>query len=191
MTGTLSLLRSFIAVDVSAIDPITRLQDEIWSAAKWSNKDVKPVQSQNFHFTLIFLGEISDPDVDRIQSKLSGLRFEAIDLSYDGLGAFPRPDAARIVWVGVDREGSQKLSGIAGKVTAAVSELGFKPDKPFSPHLTIFRVKARQPIDISGLAKRYGELAISDRIDKVHLKKSELTPAGPVYSNIYTVEAGK
>ncbi|HEV8387552.1 MAG TPA: RNA 2',3'-cyclic phosphodiesterase [Nitrososphaera sp.] len=185
------MLRTFIAVDVSAIDPITRLQNEIGSAAKWSNKDVKLIEPQNFHFTLIFLGEISDSNVDRIQSKLSGLRFDAIDLSYNGVGAFPRLDAARIVWVGVDREGSQRLTDVADKVSSAVSELGFKPDKPFSPHLTIFRVKARQPVDLSGLARKYDGFAVRDRIDKIHLKKSELTPAGPVYSNIYTVEAGK
>ena len=184
-------MRSFIAVDVSAIEPIARLQDEIRSAGKWSDRDVRPVHSQNFHFTLIFLGEISGPDVDRIQSKLSGLRFEAFDLIYTGVGAFPRIDAARIVWVGVDREGAQKLTWLASKVTSAISELGFKPDKPFSPHLTIFRVKAGRALDLSGIAKRYDRLAISDRIDKVQMKKSELTPAGPVYSNIYTAVAEK
>ena len=185
------LLRAFIAVDASAIEPIARLQNEIGTSAGWSNRDVKPVEPQNFHFTLIFLGEVTDSDADKIQSNLSGLRFEAIALSYNGVGAFPRPDGARVIWVGVDGEGSKRLSELASNVAAAVSELGFKPDKPFSPHLTIFRVKAKQPVDITGIARKYASLSINDRIDKVQLKKSELTPTGPVYSNVYTVEAGK
>jgi RNA 2',3'-cyclic 3'-phosphodiesterase len=184
-------LRAFIAADVTAIDPIAKLQIEIVSSAGWSSRDVEPVEPQNFHFTLLFLGEIADSDANKIQSELSGLRFDSIDLTYSRVGAFPRPDAARIVWVGVDDEGSQRLAELAAKVVSAVSKLGFKPDKPFSPHLTIFRVKARRPVDITGVAGKYSGSAIKDRIDKVQLKKSELTPAGPVYSNVYTVEAGK
>ena len=184
-------MRAFIAVDASAIDPIARLQNEIGSSAGWSNMDVKPVEPQNFHFTLIFLGEITYTDADRIQSKLSGLRFDAIEISYNGVGAFPRPDEARIVWVGVDSDGSKRLAELATKVASAVSELGFKPDKPFSAHLTIFRAKARRPVDITGIVRKYAGLSINDRIDKVQLKNSELTPSGPVYSNVYTVEAGK
>jgi 2'-5' RNA ligase len=184
-------LRAFFAVDASAIEPIASLQNEITSSTGWSSRDVKPVEPQNFHFTLLFLGEIADSDTDRIQSEISGLWFDAIDLTYSRVGAFPRPDAARIVWLGVEGEGSQKLERLAAKVISAVSKLGFKPDKPFSPHLTIFRVKARRRVDITGIARKYAGLAINDRIDKVHLKRSELTPAGPVYSNVYTVEAGK
>lgn len=178
-------------MDASAIEPIAGMQNEIASSAGWSSRDVKPVDPQNFHFTLLFLGEIADSDTYRIQSELSGLRFDAIDLTYSGVGAFPLPSAAKIVWMGIEREGSQKLAQLAAKVVSAVSKLGFKPDKPFSPHLTLFRVKARRPVDITGIARKYAGLAISDRIDKVQLKRSELTPAGPVYSNVYTVEAGK
>jgi RNA 2',3'-cyclic 3'-phosphodiesterase len=183
-------LRSFIAVDVSAIAAISELQNKISSVAGWSSRDVKPVEPQNFHFTLLFLGETAESDVERVRSRLSGLRFEPADISYSGVGAFPRPDAARVVWVGVDREGSQKLSEIANKVATSLAELGFTPDKPFSPHLTIFRVKSKHPLDVSALVERHNGSIATDRIDKVHLKKSELLPSGPIYSNVYTVQAG-
>lgn len=183
-------MRAFVAVDVSAIDQIAKLQNSIASSAGWGAAQVKPVEPQNFHFTLIFLGEITDADILNIKERLSRLQFEPVKISYVSIGAFPRAEAARLVWAGVDREGAQKLSELAQTVALSLAELGFRPDKPFSPHLTIFRVKGRQPLNMSSLVKRYNEHFADDIIDKVHLKKSELTPSGPIYSNVYTVEAG-
>ncbi len=184
-------MRSFIAVDVESRDAIGRLQNAISSAAGWKPRDVKPVEQQNFHFTLIFLGEITDVDAGKIKSKMQELKFEPFTLTYQQVGAFPRPDAAKIIWMGVDQAGGQKLVALANKVIAKMAELGFRADKPFSPHMTIFRVKAG-PASIGNISAKYESKTFgSDLIEKVHLKKSDLTPSGPVYSNIYTVEAKK
>ncbi|HKZ61790.1 MAG TPA: RNA 2',3'-cyclic phosphodiesterase [Nitrososphaera sp.] len=182
-------MRTFIAVDVST-GAIARLQNEIMVAG-WSPKDIKPVEASNFHFTLIFLGEKSDNDVDSIKAKMAQVQFEPFPLTYTGVGAFPKPASSRVVWVGVDQVGGEKLTALANDVVAKMAELGFSADKPFSPHLTIFRARGRpfQTIDIS--AKYQGRTFGSDLIDRVHLKKSDLAPSGPVYSNIYTVEAKK
>ncbi len=183
-------MRAFIAVDVSA-DTIAKLQNELMSTAGWSLKDVKQVETQNFHFTLIFLGEKSDEDVESIKTKLAQVQFEPFTLTYASVGAFPKPTSARVIWVGVDRVGGQKLSALANDVAARMAELGFSPDKPFSPHMTILRAKGR-PILVSDIAAKYqGRTFGSDLVDRVHLKKSDLMPSGPVYSNIYTVEAKK
>jgi 2'-5' RNA ligase len=183
-------MRTFIAVDVST-GAIARLQNEIMSAAGWSPKDVKPVEANNFHFTLIFLGEKSDSDVDKIKDKMAQVQFEPFTLTYTGVGAFPKPASARVVWVGVDQQGGQKLVALASDVAAKMAELGFSADKPFSPHLTIFRARNR-PARLDDIAAKYQDRTFgSDLIDRVHLKKSDLTPSGPVYSNIYTVEAKK
>jgi RNA 2',3'-cyclic 3'-phosphodiesterase len=183
-------MRTFIAVDVST-DAIAKLQNEIMSTTGWSPKDVKPVEPQNFHFTLIFLGEKGDNDIARIKDKMAQVRFEPFTLTYTGVGAFPKPASARIVWIGIDQAGGQKLAALASDVIAKMAELGFQADKPFSPHMTIFRAKGR-PVQIADIAAKYpGRTFGTDLIDRVHLKKSNLTPSGPVYSNIYTVEAKK
>jgi 2'-5' RNA ligase len=183
-------MRAFIAVDVSNV-AIVKLQKEILSAAGWTSRDIKPVEPHNFHFTLIFLGQISDQDVDRIKEKLAGFSFEPFTITYSGIGAFPKPTSARVVWVGVDSEGAQKLMGLASDVVTNMSKLGFKIDKPFSAHLTLFRAKVR-PVNAGYISSKYqGQAFGSDQIDKVYLKKSELMPAGPKYSNVYTVEAKK
>ena len=183
-------MRTFVAVEVSS-NAIAKLQKEILSTTGWNARDVKPVEPHNFHFTIIFLGEISDHDVDRIKEMLSGFQFEPFTITYTGIGAFPKPAHARVVWVGVDSEGAQKLTGHANDVVAKMSELGFKADKPFSAHLTLLRSKDR-PVSASYISSKYhGKTFGSDRIDKVHLKKSELTRSGPIYSIVYTAEAKK
>jgi 2'-5' RNA ligase len=183
-------MRGFIAVDVLNV-AIVKLQNDILSAAEWNPRDVKPVEPHNFHFTVIFLGEISDQDVGRIKEMLAGFQFEPFTITYSGIGAFPNPAHARVVWVGLDSEGAQKLTALANDIIAKMSELGFKADKPFSAHLTLLRARGR-PVSTSYLSSKYqGRTFGSDRIDKVHLKKSELRSSGPVYSNVYTVEAKK
>lgn len=183
-------MRGFIAVDVLNV-AIVKLQNDILSAAEWNPRDVKPVEPHNFHFTVIFLGEISDQDVGRIKEMLAGFQFEPFTITYAGIGAFPNPAHARVVWVGLDSGGAQKITALANDIIAKMSELGFKADKPFSAHLTLLRARGR-PVSTSYISSKYqGRTFGSDRIDKVHLKKSELRSSGPVYSNVYTVEAKK
>jgi RNA 2',3'-cyclic 3'-phosphodiesterase len=183
-------MRGFIAVDVLNV-AIVKLQNDILSAAEWNPRDVKPVAPHNFHFTVIFLGEISDQDVGRIKEMLAGFQFEPFTITYAGIGAFPDPAHARVVWVGLDSGGAQKLTALANDIIAKMSELGFKADKPFSAHLTLLRARG-SPVSTSYISSKYqGRTFGSDRIDKVHLKKSELRSSGPVYSNVYSVEAKK
>lgn len=183
-------MRAFIALDMSNV-AIVKLQEDILSVAEWNPRDIKPVEPHNFHFTVIFLGEISDYDVVRIKELLVGFQFEPFTITYAGIGAFPNPAHARVVWVGVDPEGAQKLTALANDIVAEMSTLGFKADKPFSAHLTLLRAKGRS-VNASYISSKYqGRTFGSDHIDKVHLKKSELRSSGPVYSNVYTVEAKK
>ncbi len=182
-------MRTFIAVDVVSQDSIGKLQDDIVSDAGWKSRHIKPLSPQNFHFTLIFLGEVSD--LDKIKNKMDELQFEPFTLTYQGVGAFPKPSAARIIWIGTDPVGGQKLVTLANDMIAKMVEIGFSADKPFSPHMTIFRIKG-SPVRIGDIPTKYeGRTFGSDLIDKVHLKKSDLAPSGPIYSNIYTVAAKK
>ena len=183
-------MRTFVAVDVST-DVLSKLQNEILSTTGWNSRDIKPVERENIHFTLIFLGEIADHDIERIKDKLTGLQFEPFTLIYKGIGAFPSASAARVIWVGVDAQGGQKLVALAHDVIRKMSELAFRVDKPFSPHMTIFRAKGRL-ISLKEICEKYdGRTFGSGLVDRVHLKKSELRPSGPIYSNIYTIQANK
>lgn len=186
-------MRAFIAVDVLSEAIIAKLQNDILSTAGWNRRDVKPVDPRNFHFTIIFLGEISDEDIEKIKEGLTGLQFEAFAITYTGVGGFPEPSHARVIWVGIDSQGAQRLTNLANDVITEMSELGFRPDKPFSPHLTLFRAKSSSSyLNAAEISSKYqGRTFESEIINKVHLKKSVLSPSGPTYSNVYTIEAKK
>ncbi len=179
-------MRAFVAVD-AASSGIAGLQQEIMGSM--NPKDIKPVEARNFHFTLIFLGEVSEQQVEQVKGALSSISFEPFSLTYTGMGVFPRPGNARVVWVGVDDEGRKRLEALAGQVVEKLEKIGFRPDKPFSAHLTIFRAKNRHvQVDVEKYAGRtFG----TDVVDRVHLKRSDLSPAGPTYSNVYTTSAAK
>jgi 2'-5' RNA ligase len=179
-------VRAFVAVDATSGE-IASLQQEV--AGSMNPRDVKPVDARNFHFTLIFLGEISEQQVVQVKEALSEISFEPFSLTYTGVGAFPRQDNARVVWVGVDDGGRKKLEALASQVAAKLEQVGFKPDKPFSAHLTIFRAKNRH-VQVN-VQKYAGRTFGTDLVDRVHLKKSDLSPSGPTYSNVYTVSAAK
>lgn len=185
-------MRAFIAVDAPSSSEgssnnsgLADLQREMMQSM--DRRDVRPVDPGNFHFTLIFLGEVSEQQAQQVKELLAQVRFEPFTITYAGVGAFPNPRNARVVWVGVEPEGAQKLQALAADVVAKMAQAGFVPDKPFSPHLTIFRAKNRH-VRVN-VEKYAGRTFGSGVVDGVHLKKSDLGPSGPQYSNIYTVRA--
>ena len=188
--GKLDYMRAFIAVDVSNTTAIEKLQQELIADAGWTHEQTRPVNNQNLHFTLIFLGNIGLDVVNEIEIKLSEIQFEPIKLTFTGIGVFPDLKFARVVWVGVDENGNQKLVSLAEQVVLKLSEIGIKPDKPFTSHLTVFRVKGRGLNMRKEILDKYREKNFSsDIIDKVHIKRSDLTSSGPRYTNIFTVHA--
>lgn len=179
-------MRAFVAVDATG-NALAALQSELASSQGWNPRDVKPVEARNFHFTLIFLGEVGEEQAEKIREKLATVRFSPFTITYSGVGAFPSPRNARVVWAGIDDEGAGKLGELAGQVASKMAGLGFHPDKPFSPHLTLFRAKNRH-VRVS--TEKYADRVFgTDKVDRIQLKKSELAPSGPTYSNVYTINA--
>jgi RNA 2',3'-cyclic 3'-phosphodiesterase len=184
----LNRVRAFIAVDASNKNGIENLQQELIKSTGWSPREVKPVEKQNFHFTLVFLSTVDLDTIDKIKAKLLELRFKSIKVTYSGLGGFPSSDFARVIWIGVDEKGGKDLVSLAELVISKMAEIGFK-SKPFTPHLTIFRIKSKN-LKLNTIISKYTHKTFgSDVISKIHLKKSDLTPAGPVYHDIFTVYA--
>jgi 2'-5' RNA ligase len=187
---SLNNIRAFVAVEVSNTGGIEKLQQELACEAGWTCDQTRPVKNRNLHFTLIFLGDIHLESIDKIKDLISEIRFEPIKITFTGIGGFPNSNFARVVWVGVDENGRQKLVGLAEQVVLKLSQIGFRPNKPFTPHLTIFRVKGGNLKLRTELLHKYGKRNFgSDISDKVHLKRSDLTPSGQVYTNIFTVHA--
>jgi 2'-5' RNA ligase len=103
-----------------------------------------------------------------------------------GLGAFPNPRYPRVVWAGIT-EGTEHIKSVFSQIEPKLRGLGFTSDnRGFSPHLTIARVRSGR--NKQKLAAFLTENANYDfgAIDAkcLRLKKSTLTPKGPIYSTL-------
>lgn len=148
----------------------------------------KPVSASQLHFTLMFLGEINEVMLDSIKGKLADMKFDPIDVTYTGVGAFPSFKSPRVIWIGVDSSSAPRLIQLAKDVETRLNSLGFRNDKPFTPHITLFRVKDRIK-DATHLMEYKDRNFGGDVLGEVKVKKSDLTPTGPSYSDLFTIRS--
>ena len=178
-------MRTFVAIEIiceELIDSIKKIQSELHINAKC-------VEAQNIHFTLQFLGEINEDKLKQVKDVLARISFESFDVTFTHMGAFPKAKFPRVVWIGVDDESGRNLIKLAKKVQSSLLPIGFSSDKPFTPHVTIFRIK-NKPDDITEELKRYKNIRFGiQSVKNFKLKKSELTPSGPIYSDLQVVPA--
>lgn len=178
-------MRTFVAVEIQnneVLDHIAKFQSELKINAKAVNKE-------NMHFTLLFLGEVADDISPKIMDALNSITFSPIQISFVGVGAFPNPRFPRVIWIGVDETAGQNLVKLAKQVEEKLAPLGFKSDKPFKPHLTIFRIK-NNICDISKELDRLKTIQLGhDTITELKFKKSILTPSGPIYTDLQVIKA--
>ena len=183
-------IRSFISIDITdqnLLDKIVGIQRSLLE----TGADLKTVEPENLHLTLRFLGEIPRSTLELVRGELKSLRFNRFKLNLYGLGAFPNLRRINVVWIGV-REGKENLKEVAKKVEFMLKKLGFPPDpKGFSPHLTIARVRTGKNRDrlIDFIGRFQGYEVGWMEVDSVRLKKSTLTPKGPIYTTIDSVLA--
>ena len=175
-------MRIFVAIEVSdqgVLNSISQVQAEL-------NIKAKPVEIHNMHFTVQFLGEVSEEMVRKISSELSSLEFTPFSVSFVGVGVFPKPSSPRVIWIGTN-EGADELEKLADIIRMKLLQLGFQPDKKFKPHVTIFRVKKKIE-DISNKLQKFSSYSFgSQLIAQIKLKKSTLTPNGPIYTDLLVV----
>jgi len=181
-------IRSFIAFDINSPTVLKRFND-IQETLLKTSADLKLVQPQNIHITVRFLGDIKPAMVDSIHEALKKVSFSAFDCEIRGLGVFPDLRFPRVVWAGM-RKGADDVKNVFDQLEPSLQQLGFRPDpKGFSPHLTLARVRTGR--NKAELTSRIQELADQDfgivRADCLRLKKSVLTPKGPIYSTLREV----
>lgn len=152
---------------------------------------VRWVPAAHLHLTLKFLGDVAAdllPGVqDAVVSALVGHAPFAMELR--GSGAFPSVQRPRVVWVGLGA-GAAEATRLAASLERSLVPLGFAPEpRSFAPHLTVGRVRTPGPdraalprLITAARDRAWGEAVIRE----VHLVRSELFPAGPIYSILQT-----
>jgi 2'-5' RNA ligase len=189
-------IRSFIAIELpeEARSGLGKLRNEL---ERVEQTFVKWVNPEGIHLTLKFLGSIPSKQVAEVGEAMEGATREIspFHLEISGLGAFPNLKQPRVLWVGISGE-LDKLLGLQRNIDSALSPLGFtKEERPFMPHLTLARIRERAS---PGERRTFGELVVSTifedkyhiAVDAINLMRSQLTPAGAIYTRLSLVGLG-
>jgi 2'-5' RNA ligase len=185
-------LRAFIAIEIP-----TLVQQAIFASTSdlrrvLNTKCVRWVPVENLHLTLKFLGDISSANVNLISDMLAteAARVAPFSIEMSGLGSFPNPRRARVIWIGIHAQAA--LESLAHGIEAACVRLGYEAEeRPFSPHLTIGRVKQplstaeQQTVRTALEQARVGNIGAT-HVKAVHLFKSELRTSGSIYTRLFS-----
>jgi len=182
------MVRTFIAFDINnplVLQKFTEVQD----ALVRTGADLKLVDPQNIHITMRFLGDVSVGRIDSIHECMNKTDFSAFTCEIHGVGVYPHLGYPRVIWAGISK-GSEELKKIADQLENELRQLGFRPDpKGFSPHLTLARVRTgRNKAELAQSVQQMEDYEFGTvKADCLRLKKSVLTPKGPIYSTLREV----
>jgi 2'-5' RNA ligase len=190
----MALTRTFIAVE-AAPEIRSRVADLV-NRLRVADATVKWVEPENLHWTLKFLGDVSDEDiahvcrhVGRVASSIEPFRLQA-----RGAGAFPDSRRPRTLWVGVS-EGEEEMIALQTGVEDALRPLGFQREgRRFKPHLTIGRVRAmpREAQTLGELIERHRDFdAGAAEVDELIVMASYLDRTGPTYQPLGRAPLGE
>jgi 2'-5' RNA ligase len=182
--------RVFVAADVYRKNEIQKVQRDLLTYLNLENKYLKLVRPENFHFTLVFFGEVHDSTIDKIVTKISEIEFQSFEINFGTIGAFPNNNQARVVWIGLDEKTKDAFYRLSVLVISKLNELDIKLEKEIEkeiiPHITLFRTKKVSfSLKLPGVKSNF---SISDKIDTISVKKSMSRPQGPIYENIISVK---
>jgi len=183
-------VRSFVSIDLDDQQILSRV-GSILSSLQAMGGDLKPVERENIHLTLKFLGNVSSSRLSEVETSLYQLAFPVFSTEIRGAGAFPNLNHMTVIWVGVN-EGWSQVEQIYEQVEKLLSPLGFrKENRPFSPHITIARVRSgRKRDEMANFLQHLNDESFgSFTVDKVRLKQSILSSSGPKYSTLLEIPA--
>lgn len=177
--------RSFVAVDISSPHALSRLE-EMQKLLINTDADLKIIPKENLHFTLKFLGEINSEQVQALCEEFKAISFPPFVAYIKGGGAFPSTSRINVIWAGIS-EGEREFRDVSDSFQLTLKKMQLSTDsKGFSPHITLARVRTGR--NKARLAQAVSDLADFDvgqvNVERISLKKSVLTPSGPIYSTI-------
>ena len=189
-------IRSFIAIELpeEAREGLARLRKEL---ERDEHRFVKWVAPGGIHLTLKFLGNIPSKRVTEITEAMeeAAQGISPFHLEISGLGAFPSLKQARVFWVGIGGE-VDKLSRLQQGIDSALAVLGFaKEERSFVPHLTLARIRqGASPPERRSFGELVGSTTFEDKypveVEAISLMRSQLTPAGAIYTCLSAIELG-
>lgn len=174
--------RIFIAIKVIADPVLLKMMSDIRKGL--SSERIKWVDPGNIHLTLAFLGDTEEklikPLAAMLKEKCTG--FHEFEFVLAGTGIFRNFHDPRVIWAGIKSPG--RLAELNDLISSGLKDEGFRvEERPFSPHLTLGRIKSVS--DIQNLKSCLDKYSVSEfqkvSVREVVLYESILTHSGPVY----------
>jgi 2'-5' RNA ligase len=157
---------------------------EIADALRWT-------PANNVHATLHFLGEVDTSRHAMLREALGTTVAETgFAVSLGNVGIFPAAGPPRVVWLAVG-EGAERLTRIHQELGERLTRAGFSIEaRPFSPHVTVARVRDRDRRRVKHLRERLAQVEaapISWMADRVTLFRSDLSGSTPRYDAVHEI----
>ena len=175
-------MRLFLALDLPG-DVVRNLESFVGRLRPTARISWSP--PANLHITTKFIGEYPEGELPALESALARVpRRPPVDVAVSKVGFFPNERSPRVFWCGIDAPGLDALAADTESATASVGVA--REDRPFSPHLTLARIKER--IDMRPLT---AAIAASPSLEfgrftaqSFFLYRSQLRPTGSVYTKL-------
>jgi RNA 2',3'-cyclic 3'-phosphodiesterase len=198
------VIRAFLAVEPSPelqakFAVVQQELQRVIELKKRKNVRISWVQPAKIHLTLKFLGDMDEQVVEPLRMALERTvgSQTSVNLPLERLGAFPRPHSPRVLWLGPSEDWekgaeAKRMAEIHGGIEQACEGLNFlREAKPFSPHLTLARIKAGE----RHVGVALSECGVLDRplslgslvMESVALMQSELKPTGSIYTRLWDI----
>ncbi len=169
--------RLFVAIDLpeEMKQWVAKLRREKIPGARW-------VPVDQLHLTLRFIGEVDDTTLETIRQTLGAVRSAPFRLVVQVMGHFPPRKAPHVLWVGADAGAA--LADLQCQVEKGVQAAGLAPEpRPFSPHITIARLRDTPPHVAAEFEKRHQAFACAPfEVTAFHLYESTLTGKGAIHT---------
>jgi 2'-5' RNA ligase len=181
-------LRTFIAVDFPIEIKEKIIEITAYFQSKLPPAQIKWVEPDHMHLTLKFMGETPHDKLVQIKQSIHQVIsiFPSFEIEIKALGMYPNNQRPRVIWLGINAENHLIL--LHNQLDQALKGEGIKSDRrPFSPHLTIGRVRRNADqesiIQIGKILSQFKIASLgSIKIDEILYYQSVLTPQGPIYT---------
>lgn len=173
-------MRLFIAIE---------LPDEIKKQLEEMRTDIpgsRWVPLEQIHLTLSFLGEVDDTALDLLSGALATINVPGFNLCFSGTGCFPDRRRPRVLWLGLEPE--PLLSNLASLVREAVLACDIpQEERPFSPHITLARLKFPAPREVGSFLDQPQKLELPPvMVREFTIFRSILTSQGAIHTPVKT-----
>ncbi len=188
------MTRTFIALELK--ETLQRFLGDIISQAAQELPNLRWVDPAGIHLTLAFLGYLTDERLEMAMDAAQVAARQAVPFEYrlKGLGMFGSSSQPRVIWMGVEDLPSGQIQGsplqhLHRLLSRELEQRGFEIEKrPFSPHLTLARIKQplvldeRQRLQRLLHSKQAGASSPIYCADHLSVMKSELSRKGATYT---------